>query len=337
MGSAHRAVPGPGFDSGCVSFMFCPGRNISAGTRNAKKMRAFCVRVATLAKMFPPVDTKDPAAVEREVQAVYLTMFPQGDSGFVPTALDWVKDCFAGKYKDYQASDARYHDLEHTLQGTLCMARLLHGRHQTDAKPVVGQRMFELGLLAILLHDTGYLKRKDDISGTGAKYTLTHVTRSVQFAEQLLEEKEIPLKEIRMVQNMIRCTGVNVNLALIPFQSEIERIVGFALGTADLLGQMAADDYVEKLPILFAEFDESARFYEGKMALTQYFPDADDLVRKTPDFWTTYVLPKINNEFWELHRFLNRPYPNGPNEYLQRVEANIEKVRRQVAGVGVSQ
>ena len=140
-----------------------------------------------------------------------------------------------------------------------------------------------------------------------------------------------------MVQNMIRCTGVNVNLALIPFQSEIERIVGFALGTADLLGQMAADDYVEKLPILFAEFDESARFYEGKMALTQYFPDADDLVRKTPDFWTTYVLPKINNEFWELHRFLNRPYPNGPNEYLQRVEANIEKVRRQVAGVGVSQ
>ena len=287
--------------------------------------------------MFPPVDTKDPAAVEREVQAVYLTMFPQGDSGFVPTALDWVKDCFAGKYKDYQASDARYHDLEHTLQGTLCMARLLHGRHQTDAKPVVGQRMFQLGLLAILLHDTGYLKRKDDLSGTGAKYTLTHVTRSVQFAEQLLEEKEIPLKEIRMVQNMIRCTGVNVNLALIPFQSEIERIVGFALGTADLLGQMAADDYVEKLPILFAEFDESARFYEGKMALTQYFPDADDLVRKTPDFWTTYVLPKINNEFWELHRFLNRPYPNGPNEYLQRVEANIEKVRRQVAGVGVSQ
>ena len=82
------------------------------------------------------------------------------------------------------------------------------------------------------------------------------------------------------------------------------------------------------------DLEESARFYEGKMALTQYFPDADDLVRKTPDFWTTYVLPKINNEFWELHRFLNRPYPNGPNEYLQRVEANIEKVRRQV---GVSQ
>ena len=277
------------------------------------------------------VDTKDPAAVEREVQAVYVAMFPQAGGSFVPTALGWLKDCFAGKYRDYQASDARYHDLEHTLQGTLCMARLLHGRHQAGAKPGVNQRLFELGLLAILLHDTGYLKKKDDAGGTGAKYTLTHVTRSVQFAEQFLEEKGIPLAEIRMVQNMIRCTGVNANLALIPFQSEIEKTVGFALGTADLLGQMAADDYVEKLPVLYSEFEESARFYEGKMASTQNFSGANDLVRKTPDFWTKYVLPKIKNEFWGLYRFLNRPYPNGPNYYIQRVEANIEKVRRQLA------
>ena len=281
--------------------------------------------------MYPPVDTKDPGAVEAAVRSAYLAMYPQGDPDFVSQAVGWVTDCFGGKYKDYLASDARYHDLEHTLQGTLCMARLLHGRHLADARPVVNQRMFELGLLAILLHDTGYLKKNNDPDGTGAKYTLTHVTRSVQFAEQFLEEKGIPLKEIRTVQNMIRCTGVNANLSLIPFKSELEQIVGFALGTADLLGQMAAEDYVEKLPILHAEFDESARFYEGKMTLTQYFPAADDLMRKTPEFWTNYVLPKIVKEFWGLHKFLNQPYPNGPNPYLDRIEANIEKVRRQTA------
>ena len=281
--------------------------------------------------MFPPVDTKDPAAVEKDVQTLYLAMFPQGEPGFVPTALGWVQDCFAGRYKEYQASDARYHDLEHTLQGTVCMARLLHGRYRADARPIVARRMFELGLLAILLHDTGYLKKRDDSGGTGAKYTLTHVTRSVQFAEQLLEEKGIPLNEIRMVQNMIRCTGVNANLSLIPFQNEVEQIVGFALGTADLLGQMAAEDYVDKLPVLYSEFDESARFYQGRVALTPYFSTADDLVRKTPEFWVKYVLPKIDKEFWGLYRFLNQPYPNGPNPYLHGVEANIEKVRRQVA------
>ena len=281
--------------------------------------------------MLPPVDTKDTAAVEKDVQAMSLAMFPQGEPGFVPTALGWVKGCFAGNYKDYLASDARYHDLEHTLQGTVCMARLLRGRYEADARPVVTQRMFELGLLAILLHDTGYLKKRDDPGGTGAKYTLTHVTRSVQFAEQLLEEKGLPLKEIRMVQNMIRCTGVNANLSLIPFQNEVERIVGFALGTGDLLGQMAAEDYVDKLPILYSEFHESARFYEGRMAVTPYFSDAEDLVRKTPEFWIKYVLPKIEKEFWGLYRFLNQPYPNGPNPYLLGVEANIEKVRRLAA------
>jgi hypothetical protein len=283
--------------------------------------------------MYLPVDTKDPAAVENEAQAAYLSMFPQGDPKFVPQALAWFKECFNGSYKDYQAIDARYHDLEHTLQGTLCMARLLHGRHLAHGQPTVTQSAFQLGLLAILLHDTGYLRKRGDIGGTGAKYTLTHVTRSVQFAEEFLEEKGLPVKDIRSVQNMIRCTGVNVDLSRIPFQNELEQTVGFALGTADLLGQMAAVDYVEKLPTLFAEFDESARFYEGKMALTEGFSSATDLMQKTPDFWKNYVVPKINNEFWGLYRFLNQPYPSGPNSYLQRVEANIAKVQQKLAAI----
>src|SRR5438477_10170667 len=166
--------------------------------------------------MYPQVDTKNPAAVEKEVQAVYRAMFPQGDGSFVSTTLGWVRDCFAGRYKDHQASDARYHDLEHTLQGTLCMARLLHGRHLADATPVVTQSAYQLGLLAILFHDAGYLKKQGDEGGTGAKYTLTHVTRSVQFAGEFLDEKGLPVKDIPSVQKMIRCTGVNADLSGIP-------------------------------------------------------------------------------------------------------------------------
>src|SRR5437763_16389337 len=173
--------------------------------------------------MYPTVVTKDPTAVEVEVQSAYLAIFPDGDRLFVPRVFGWAIECFTGSYKDYQAVDARYHDFEHTLQGTLCMARLLLGRHLAGAKPKLTPRMFQLGLLAILLHDTGYLKKRADTIGTGAKYTVTHVTRSVQFAGQMLEEKGLPIKEIRMVQNMIRCTGVNVNLSLIPFQCEVEK------------------------------------------------------------------------------------------------------------------
>jgi hypothetical protein len=284
--------------------------------------------------MFPRVDTKDPAAVEQEVRSTYRMLFPQGNPMFVPVTFAWAQDCFEGRFQDYLPIDAQYHDLEHTLQGILCMTRLLQGRHRAGALPVVPRRMFELGLLAMLLHDTGYLKKRGDTTGTGAKYTLTHVARSVYFAELFLAEHTVPLPEIRSVQHMIRCTGVHVDLARIPFQTEPERIVGFALGTADLLGQMAAEDYVDKLDVLYAEFEESARFYEGKMDHVIDFASAADLMRRTPAFWEKFVLRKLDQDFWGLYRFLSDPYPGGPNEYLDRVQANIERLRRDVPAAG---
>ncbi len=70
----------------------------------------------------------------------------------------------------------------------------------------------------------------------------------------------------------------------------MERIVGFALGTADLLGQMAAPDYVDKLPVLYSEFAEAARYSaDGKMKAGGFFTSADDLMQKTPLFWENYV------------------------------------------------
>jgi hypothetical protein len=258
-------------------------------------------------------------------------MFPRGDRFFVLRAFGWAIDCFTGRHRDYQAIDALYHDFEHTLQGTLCMARLLAGRHRAHARPVLSRRMFELGLLAILLHDTGYLKRRDDRGGTGAKYTLTHVARSTEFAEELMAEKGYCWEEIHSVQHMIRCTGVNVDLAAIPFQSTRERIVGYALGTSDLLGQMAASDYVEKLPILYSEFVEAAEYSEGGMPPGGGFSSADDLMSKSPLFWEKYVRVKIERDFGALYRFLEEPYPGGPNEYIRRIEANVERLRHRFA------
>src|SRR5690349_5582183 len=86
-------------------------------------------------QMHPQVVTKNPTAVEGEVQAAYLAIFPGGDKTFAPRAFGWAVECFSGKFKDYQAIDAPYHDLEHTLQGALCMAQLLHGRFRAGARP----------------------------------------------------------------------------------------------------------------------------------------------------------------------------------------------------------
>jgi hypothetical protein len=277
------------------------------------------------------IDTRKPRLVEAEVQAAYQAMFADADRDYVKTIFNWATDCFEGRYLDYQPIDAHYHDMEHTLQGALCMSQLLWHRHDTNAEPRLTRRLFELGMLAILMHDTGYLKRRGDTEGTGAKYTLTHVDRSIQFAGELMLSHEYPIEDILAVQNMIRCTGVNVKLDTIQFQDDLERVVGFSLGTADLLGQMAAADYVEKLPILYSEFAEAARYNEGKMKAGGFFSSAEDLMQKTPMFWEKYVKQKIDREFLGVYRFLCEPFPDGANSYIERIEANIARLRQKLA------
>jgi hypothetical protein len=281
--------------------------------------------------MFQQVDTRVPSEVEQQVDSIYQSLFPEGDRTFVPRVFGWASQFFSGRYADYQPIDARYHDFEHTLQGTLCLARLFHGRHKAQAKPELTLQMFQLGLLAILFHDTGYLKKKDDQAGTGAKYTAIHVNRSVQFAEEYLRQKGFAKTDITAIQNMIRCTGVDADLASIPFQSELERIVGYSLGTADLLGQMSAKDYVDKLPVLYLEFAEAAQFDSKHVALLTEFASAEELMENTPAFWEKYVLPKINGDFGKAYRFLNDPYPDGPNPYVQQVVENITLVRQKLS------
>src|SRR5262245_39125093 len=112
--------------------------------------------------MILPLTAKDPTVVEEHVQEAYLAMFPAGDRFFVPRAFGLVIECFPCHYSDYQAVDARYHDFEHTLQGTLCMARLLYARHCANPEHPLTERLFQLGIIGILLHDTGYLKKHDD-------------------------------------------------------------------------------------------------------------------------------------------------------------------------------
>src|ERR1700722_20826560 len=79
-------------------------------------------------KMHSPVATKEPAAVAAAVQSAYLSTFPEGDRMFVPRIFSWAVDYFTGRLDDYQPIDVKYHDFEHTLQATLCLALLLQSR-----------------------------------------------------------------------------------------------------------------------------------------------------------------------------------------------------------------
>jgi len=278
------------------------------------------------------IDTKDAQVVAAATRTLFLMIFPATRSILIDRLFADVSGMFAGKFPGYLACDTRYHDFEHTLQATLCLVRLLTGHQQVGAEPLVTQRQFELGLAAVLLHDTGYLKRITDLEGTGAKYTFCHVQRSCDFATDYLPFLGFTPDEIVAVQHIISGTGPRSNIEGIPFADSIEKFLGRAVATADYLGQMAAPDYPDELTILFNEFHESDNF-EGVPQEKRIFHSARELMEKTPAFWEKFVRPKLENDFAGVYRFLADPFPDGPNPYFAAVERNIARIRCDIAAL----
>ena len=291
--------------------------------------------------MFPPVDTKDPKAVAAFVAQKFAAMYPGASMQWINTILGDVDALFSGRHPDYAANDVRYHDFEHTLQATVCITLLLEGRHAARVEPQITARMFELAVAGVLLHDVGYLKLRSDTRGTGAKYTYCHVLRSCAFAASYLPGIGATDHEVDAVLGAINCTGPTKKVGLLHFREPVERLIGCALATADYLGQMAATDYPDELEILYREFKESDD-YIGLPASRRIFKSPDDLIERTPAFWKKLVQPKLESDFQAMYRFLARPYPGGPNPYIDAVERNIAIIkerfaRRQPAAEAVAQ
>jgi hypothetical protein len=274
-----------------------------------------------------PADHTDIRAVEEFVAAVYQGLFGDADAGFAAKAFAWMSDAFNGRHPNYSCIDCGYHDIEHTMQVTVCLTQLLAGRTEAEAQPALDRRVFELGVLAALFHDSGYLKRRDDTEGTGAKYTPVHVARSGDFAARLMLRDGYTPEDIEAVRNMIDCTAHGESPDRVPFRNSLERLVGYCVGTADLLAQMAASNYLEKLPLLYAEFDEARRHADGRVPASLAFEGVEDLVRRTPAFWQDYVLPRLQNAFLGVYRFLSPDGSDQSNPYLRQVLANMARIR----------
>jgi hypothetical protein len=273
------------------------------------------------------VDTKSFTAVLGLTQAILLRLFPGTSPALLDRLFTDVELLFAGHHPGFQANDLRYHDHEHTLQAAGCLAVLLEGAQLSGEIERFSARQFEIAIAAALLHDSGYLKARSDEGGTGAKYTLTHVLRSCAFAASYLPTLGVNEKEIASVLAAINCTGHNHEIGRLQFNDPTDCFIGCSLATADLIGQMSAPDYPQKLEALYGEFRESDEFVAMPRERRQ-FKSAQDLVLKTPHFWTQVIQPRLEHDLRGVYRFLARPYPGGPNKYLEAVERNIATVRQ---------
>jgi len=95
---------------------------------------------------------------------------------------------FNGQFPGYLGCDTVYHDLQHSLDDTLAMARLLAGYDKSHAPDQrLGADRAVMGIVVALFHDAGYIRQTDDTQHrNGAEFTRTHVSRSANFLARYL-------------------------------------------------------------------------------------------------------------------------------------------------------
>lgn len=284
--------------------------------------------------MVPPhaVDTKQPSVVAQAVKDAFAGIGAQASFPLIDRLFEDVTGMFDGRYPGYRSIDMKYHDYEHTMQATVCLIHLLEGRSRTFDKPVLLARDWELAIMAVLIHDSGYLKKNDDLAGTGAKYTFIHERRSCDFVREYLPRMGVTASEIEDICAAIICTGPRSKISQVTFHRDEARQMAFLLVTADYLAQMSAADYLDKLPFLFREFQEAFDFEHVPPEKRPYHT-LQQLLEKSPGFWTNYVRPMLDFEAGGVHRYLTTV--GQPNPYLQAVEANLAELQRRLqSGMG---
>ncbi|MBN2383172.1 HD domain-containing protein [bacterium] len=262
-----------------------------------------------------------------EVQYICSLMKPDLDLSVMVAIYHDNLRLFQGEHEGFQACNTRYHDLDHTLAVFLATARLAHGVFLSGKEYTTDSVV--LGLIGALFHDAGFIQTEDDTQGTGAKYTIGHEQRSIQFIRSYLPSKGFNNQQIEDCTHIIACTILNNSLDTIPFRSPEIKNMGQVVGSADLLAQMADRDYLEKLLYLYSEFEEA------------HIPGFDselELLKKTESFYENQskkriegtlggIAPLMKLHFsnrWGIKRDLYQDYINKNITYLKEILDSCE-------------
>ena len=269
--------------------------------------------------------TTDAGAVGREVVRVFKGLYDT-DAPQLERAFADASALYRGEGADYRACDTEYHDIQHVLDVTLAMARLLDGyeRSRRSGEAALGRDVFIAGILAALFHDFGYLRRRNDHRHRyAAEYTLTHVSRGSAFLRSYL--KEIGLHHLaNAAATLVHYTGYERPAETIRVSDTLLRRVGHMLGTADIIAQMADRCYLEKCrDRLFPEFvlgGLAGRKLAGGRSLPQ-FASGDDLVQKTPAFYQN-ASKRLDLQLARAYEYAGHHF-GGQNLYLEEMQKNV--------------
>jgi hypothetical protein len=271
------------------------------------------------------VRTTDLKQVSAEVARLYHGLYNGTPANAIERAFADLGRLYRGEHPDYLPCDTAYHDIQHVLDVTLAMARLMDGYERSrNGSPALPAGCFALGVVTALFHDFGYLrKRGDRLHRYGAEYTLTHVSRGSRYLLDYLPR--IGLKRYaRAGATLVHYTGYERRAETIPLNDKLLRRIGHMLGTADIIAQMADRCYLEKCrDRLFPEFVlgglAKRRLPGGRTQVL--FRSGDDLVHKTPGFYAN-AAKRLDLQLARAYEYAERHF-DGQNLYLEEMQKNV--------------
>ena len=276
------------------------------------------------------VNVEDADQVRDAVIAIYAARYPGVDLVPLARAFHDVKALFEGNYPGYLPCDTLYHDARHTLDMTLAMARLVEGHDRTHpGAAMLGGRRAVLGVVIALLHDSGYMRRASE-SGVenGAVFTKVHVSRSADFLARYLPTIGFAA-EAETAARVVHFTGYEMDVDDIKVSDQKDRLIGYMVGTADLIGQMSDRMYLEKCrEFLYQEFvlGSIARetLPDGREIVRYSSPE--DLIYKTPGFYEYVARDRINRKLGAADRWAAAHF-DGTNLYQIAIDSNMSYLR----------
>ena len=275
------------------------------------------------------INTTDPMCVKLEVTRIFRSLHSRNQTPILDRAFDDAVRMYRGEFPGYTRCDTEYHDLQHVLEVTLAMARLLDGYERTRGDgPAIHERLFQLGIVCALYHDMGYIRRLSDKKHrNGAEYTTTHVSRGARFLREYLPT--IGMEEYADVAgSILHFTGYERPVATIRVPAPIFKLVGSLLGSADIIAQMADRCYLEKCrDRLYPEFVAGGitrkRTDNGEVVV---FSSPEDLLRKTPSFYHN-ASRRLDQDLGGTYQFAKAHF-GGKNLYMDAVKQNIRFVEK---------
>jgi hypothetical protein len=232
------------------------------------------------------------------------------------------------------ASDALFHDLEHTILVTQVGQEILYGKQLREGN--VSSEDWLHFMISLLCHDIGYIRgicRHDCIAtqtfvtgvendvvklapgATDASLTPYHIDRGKQFVLETFAEH--PFINVAVIQKNIELTRFPI-----PCQAMYQETSSDAglVRTADLIGQLSDPCYLEKLPALFYEFEETGANRNSG------YRHPGDLRADYPRFYRQVVSPYIRTGIYYLSM------TRAGRSALANLYGNVIKVEREVIG-----